>query len=91
MVRNALVALDNEEGVMISIDNFGFSLPAPSLCDSCQHAHFVAGGSVGVGMTTGGYLEFRQRYCDAPEVVSTGTGVIHTSGRQSCEFHKVST
>lgn len=59
---------------------FPFSEPAPSLCDNCQHAYNLEGGSVSYGSKT-----YAQRYCDKLTIA------IHGDGKQVCEHHIVRT
>ena len=54
--------------------------PEPSLCDTCQHAYNLPGGSVCVGG-----VSYDQRYCDKLTIA------IHTGGKQACEHHMVRT
>ena len=55
--------------------------PDPSLCDTCQHAYKVAGGSVGANLGDG-YRSYDQRYCHKL------TLAIHMGGKQECESHQ---
>jgi hypothetical protein len=50
--------------------------PVPSLCDTCQHAYKVPGGTVSVGGAC-----YDQRYCGKLTIA------IHTDGKQECEYH----
>lgn len=55
-----------------------FDKPDPSLCDSCQYAYIIEGGSVSWGDKT-----YQQRYCGKLHIA------IHGSGKQTCEHHTV--
>jgi len=70
---------------------FGFDEPDPSLCDSCVFAYYVGGGSIGTGTVSGGWKNYRQRYCPKPPEGEEGQPVgrsIHTSGYQSCKYYQ---
>ena len=54
--------------------------PAPSLCDACQHAYNMPGGSVCVGG-----VSYEQRYCGKLTIA------IHTDGKQACEYYMTTT
>jgi hypothetical protein len=47
--------------------------PAPSLCDSCQHAYGLEGGTVSVGGAT-----YPQRYCAVRRLA------LHLGGFNEC-------
>lgn len=53
------------------------SAPEPSLCDTCQYAYNVAGGSASWGGRS-----YQQRYCGGPPTIA-----IHGGGRQECEHY----
>lgn len=58
--------------------SLGFTIPTPSLCDTCDQCGFMSGGSVSFGGHT-----YMQRYCSQFHIG------IHGSGRQACEgYHE---
>jgi len=61
---------------------FGFDVPEPSLCDTCVYAGEVGGGSASFGGKT-----YAQRYCSRPEIIDRRESCLHSSGKQTCEFH----
>jgi len=56
--------------------------PEPSLCDFCQNAGKIQGGSVGIGTVSGEYKNYLQRYCSEKHIS------IHMSAYNQCDKFK---